>query len=208
MLLDQTDSGETRLDDSKKESSPSALNVLKAAAMLTASSPSKNLKHGNSPGSYWLPAFFYPQGFLTAVLQVHARKYRLPLSNLKFRHLVNSHQIEAEGDSIEKVSIPPEDGVLIHGLYLQGAAWDKDRTALCEQCHSQQELFPQIHFLPEVIQPPLVSESSKAYYECPTYQSSVRGQENFITVVHLSSLQDDQLWVLRGVALLCQTDCD
>jgi dynein heavy chain len=155
MLLDQTDSGETRLDDSKKESSPSALNVLKAAAMLTASSPSKNLKHGNSPGSYWLPAFFYPQGFLTAVLQVHARKYRLPLSNLKFRHLVNSHQIEAEGDSIEKVSIPPEDGVLIHGLYLQGAAWDKDRTALCEQCHSQQELFPQIHFLPEVIQPPV-----------------------------------------------------
>ena len=37
-----------------------------------------------SPTSYWLPGIFFPQGFLTGTLQVHARKYDLPIDELSF----------------------------------------------------------------------------------------------------------------------------
>lgn len=55
-----------------------------------------------------------------------------------------------------------------------------------------------------------VPESTDQYgtYECPLYQSAVRGQGHFVTAVQLPSDQDEQLWVLRGTALLCQLDCD
>ncbi|KAA0175572.1 hypothetical protein FNF27_02982 [Cafeteria roenbergensis] len=36
------------------------------------------------PAMFLLSAFFFPQGFLTAVLQRHARKYSLPISSLEF----------------------------------------------------------------------------------------------------------------------------
>ena len=68
MLLDQTEEDFVPgIEDTKQESLPSALNALKAAAVLTAPSPSRNIKQGNSPGSYWLPAFFYPQGVVLKI---------------------------------------------------------------------------------------------------------------------------------------------
>ena len=37
------------------------------------------------PISYWVPAFFFPQGFMTATLQTYARKTMIPIDTLKFR---------------------------------------------------------------------------------------------------------------------------
>ena len=36
------------------------------------------LKGGN-PNCYWISGLFFPQGFLTGVVQTHARIYQLPI---------------------------------------------------------------------------------------------------------------------------------
>jgi len=38
----------------------------------------KWLMEGN-PNCYWLPGMFFPQGFMTGVLQTHARKYTIAI---------------------------------------------------------------------------------------------------------------------------------
>ena len=42
------------------------------------------LTKGN-PKSYWLSGFFFPQGFMTGVLQEHARKYQQPIDALELQ---------------------------------------------------------------------------------------------------------------------------
>lgn len=54
-----------------------------------------------APNSFWMSGFYFPQGFLTGVLQTHSRLYQLPIDTLSFKFRVLP--IEKE-----KVSNPPE----------------------------------------------------------------------------------------------------
>ena len=56
--------------------------------------------NGN-PMHYWLPGFFYPQGFLTAVRQSYARDNEVAIDKLKFDFKVND-------TNIEQLTDPPE----------------------------------------------------------------------------------------------------
>ena len=42
------------------------------------------LKKGH-PNAYWLSGFFFPQGFVTGVLQAYARKHLKAIDFLKFK---------------------------------------------------------------------------------------------------------------------------
>jgi len=75
------------------------------------------------PDSFWVPAFFFPQGFMTATLQGYARKTQTPIDALQFSTNVR----DFFGDDIK---IVPETGTNIHGLFLQGAKWDFNKQCL------------------------------------------------------------------------------
>jgi dynein heavy chain len=37
------------------------------------------------PKMYWISAFLFPQGFLTSILQIYARKIKVPVDTLNFQ---------------------------------------------------------------------------------------------------------------------------
>lgn len=84
------------------------------------------LLNGN-PSSWWLPGFFFPQGFMTGVLQTHSRNYKIAIDQLSF-----SFQYLAE-EGPEEVEEKPEDGVYVYGLYMDGARFDRDTQQIADQ---------------------------------------------------------------------------
>lgn len=78
------------------------------------------------PTAFWMSGFFFPQGFLTGVLQTHARNYKIAIDKLAF-----SFQIMPEEEPSE-VEESPEDGVYVYGLYMDGARWDRDNTVVAD----------------------------------------------------------------------------
>jgi len=67
-----------------------------------------------------MSGFFFPHGFMTGVLQTHARQYRIAIDKLSF-----SFEI-VTAETAEAIDELPEDGVYIYGLFIDGARWDRD----------------------------------------------------------------------------------
>lgn len=84
----------------------------------------RNWCEKGQPSSFWLPGFYYPQGFMTGALQTHARRYQLPIDQLNFSFIIKA----MEGP--EDVGDPPNDGMYISGLYLEAGRWDKRKKKL------------------------------------------------------------------------------
>ncbi len=88
-------------------------------------------------------------GFLTGVLQNHARKYNIPIDSLLFNFkMTDVETSEALDEWLSGQGLNPnssrigrtsqiiplidgeEDGVLIRGLFIEGARWDKEKRLL------------------------------------------------------------------------------
>ncbi|PSN57350.1 Dynein heavy chain 7 [Blattella germanica] len=154
------------------------------------------------PSSFWLPGFFFAQSFLTGVMQNFARKVKVPIEQLTFDYIIASFDISSE---------PPEDGCYIHGLFLDGARWDKDNQILGESYPKVLwELMPAIHVNPTCKENMVVGKR----YVCPLYKTSERHgilsttghSNNYIFPLLLTTDQPASHWIKRGVALLCQLD--
>ncbi|XP_028414460.1 dynein heavy chain 6, axonemal-like [Dendronephthya gigantea] len=171
------------------------------------------------PRSLWISGFFFPQGFLTGALQNHARKYNQPIDQLSFRFTVQSkycnqeefsEMIELRNDEIIDANLPPmvEDGVYVHGLFLDAAKWDDKTMVLVDALPAEMNPpLPILHLEPEMN---FVPDSTK--YVCPLYKTSARAgvlsttghSTNFVIAVHLPSDMSSDFWIAKGTALLCQ----
>ncbi|XP_037304127.2 dynein axonemal heavy chain 8-like [Pungitius pungitius] len=148
------------------------------------------------PKTFWMTGFFNPQGFLTAMRQEVTRANKgWALDSVTLTNKVLKH-------SQEEITASPREGVYVHGLYLEGAGWDKKNTHLIES--SAKVLFtalPVIHMFAINSTAPV----DPKLYVCPVYKKPRRTDLNYITAVALPTMksQSPDHWIMRGVALLC-----
>ncbi|XP_031357040.1 dynein heavy chain 6, axonemal isoform X2 [Photinus pyralis] len=172
------------------------------------------------PPSYWLSGFYFTQGFLTGTLQTHARKYDLPIDQLKYDFVMQKLFIDQELIKIthdaEKREVAsaygdltvPLDGVLIHGLFVDAGLFDNLSMTLVDPNPGEiNPPLPAVLFLPTTKTPSIENR-----YICPLYKTSVRAgtlsttghSTNFVTAILLPSQKPQSHWILKGTALLTQ----
>ena len=71
--------------------------------------------------------YFLLLGFLTAILQNHSRRMNLPIDTLLFSYEVTGMDSSDFADEIDNTDAV-EDGVLLKGLYMEGARWDRSQA--------------------------------------------------------------------------------
>ncbi|XP_052028538.1 LOW QUALITY PROTEIN: dynein axonemal heavy chain 6 [Apodemus sylvaticus] len=178
------------------------------------------LKRGQ-PKSFWISGFFFPQGFLTGTLQNHARKYNLPIDELSFKYNMipvyrdQATVIEAAKDIQFGTELPmdkelpsPEDGVLVHGMFMDASRWDDKDMVIEDALPGQMNpMLPVVHFEPKQNYEPL-----QTLYHSPLYKTGARAgtlsttghSTNFVVTVLLPSKRISDYWIAKGSALLCQ----
>uniref|UniRef100_A0A8B9FAK4 Dynein heavy chain 5, axonemal n=1 Tax=Amazona collaria TaxID=241587 RepID=A0A8B9FAK4_9PSIT len=158
------------------------------------------------PNQFWITGFFNPQGFLTAMRQETTRM------NLAKGWALDSVVLQNEVTKMMKEDVagpPPADigGVYIHGLFLEGAGWDRKNSKLVES--APKVLFtslPVVHvYAVSTTALPDPKKQQGSVYSCPVYKKPRRTDLTYIFSLNLKTVQNPDHWTLRGVALLCSS---
>ena len=107
-----------------------------------------------------------------------------------------------------------QDGIYVHGMWLDGASWDSDGQHLAPPAAGvMRASLPVVLLEPELAQE---AGTPTGMYLCPLYKTSDRagsltttGQSTtYITSIALPLMPQSHpdMWVLQGVALLCTLD--
>jgi dynein heavy chain len=100
-------------------------------------------------------------------------------------------------------------GAYIHGLFLEGAAWELGGLGqegyLIEQ--RPKELHPRMPII-NIIAVPIDKKKTAAQYQCPVYVTSDRGQ-TYVFTANLNMESEDSdanKWILSGTCVLMSED--
>jgi dynein heavy chain len=151
------------------------------------------------PSVFWISGLFFPQAFLTGVLQNYARKHTLPIDQLSF-----DFKIMDQSNFDQR----PSDGCYIKGLFLEGARYDPVQKVLMPS--KSKELyteFPVIWLLPKSKR----VKPTEKIYDCPVYKTILRAgtlsttghSTNYIMTIELPTEELPSFWIKRGVGLVC-----
>jgi len=126
----------------------------------------KKWSHTGLPTCFWISGFFFPQGFLTGALQNHARRYKCAVDTLSFGFTM---RVMESAEDVTAANVP-DDGVLVDGMFLEGARWDRKQKKLRLGYPGQLlSPVPVIHFRP-MEDYTLPQED----YHCPLYKTNER----------------------------------
>ncbi|XP_060727240.1 dynein axonemal heavy chain 5 [Tachysurus vachellii] len=145
------------------------------------------------PNCFWMTGFFNPQGFLTAMRQEITRANK----GWALDRMVLCNEVTKWMK--DDITVPPQEGVYVYGLYLDGASWDRRNCRLLDSKPKVLfEMMPVIRMYAENN-----GVKDPRFYSCPIYKKPVRTDLNCIAAVDLKTTQPPEYWTLRGVALLC-----
>ena len=175
------------------------------------------------PRCLWLPGLFSPSAYLTAILQTTGRMTGWALDKMTTETHITTIS-EPQGPSLVKTQ--PENGVYVHGLFLEGARWPvgdevEEKTILggaevggALMDGRLKELLPQlpIVYIRACEVEPSWEASGVGYlrhvdgiYECPVYFTTFRGP-TYVFLATLQTVDPKSKWVLAGTAVIMQTN--
>ncbi|WAR29551.1 DYH6-like protein, partial [Mya arenaria] len=102
----------------------------------------------------------------------------------------------------------PEDGVLVHGMYMDACRWDMEAMTMVDSLKGEmQGELPMLHMQPE-----MDFEPDPANYMAPLYKTALRAgtlsttghSTNYVVAVYLPSTRPQDYWIAKGAACLCQ----
>ncbi|XP_043978634.1 dynein axonemal heavy chain 1 isoform X2 [Gambusia affinis] len=161
------------------------------------------ISDGN-PLVFWISGFFFPQAFLTGILQNYARHFNTPIEVLGFG-------VKVMVKPLSEIREMPNTGCYIHGLFLEGAGWNYNTGRLSDS--NLMEFYtqmPVIWLIPKTFS----TRATSWVYLCPVYKTPSRAENssttglssNYVTALELPTELSQRYWIKRGVALLCALD--
>ncbi|CAJ1336216.1 unnamed protein product [Effrenium voratum] len=157
---------------------------------------------GHAPPCFWVSGIFFPQAFFTGAMQNFARKYGEEIDLLSF----SQHTMDHISDAPVQLTTPPDDGVYVYGIFLEGARFDCSTHQLEDS--RPKELFtdmPPLQFLPVRNRVPDVMD-----YRCPCYKVVSRKgtllttghSTNFVLYIEVKTDKVVDKWIKAGVGLV------
>ncbi|XP_011504753.1 PREDICTED: dynein heavy chain 5, axonemal [Ceratosolen solmsi marchali] len=146
------------------------------------------------PNVFWMTGFFNPQGFLTAMRQEVTRAHKgWALDSVVLQNLITRY-------NKEDIKEQPQEGVYVHGLFLEGASLDRKSGKLVES--KPKVLYEQ---MPVIYIYAINTTAGKdpKLYECPIYRKPQRTDQKYVGSIDFETDHNPRHWTLRGVALLC-----
>ena len=153
------------------------------------------------PKAFWISAFFFPQGFLTSILQNYARKYKIPIDILGFsfelKNIIDPETLDASA----------QDGCYIYGLFIEGCKFDFKTMKLVDSD-------PGIMFTqaPLILFIPTEGYTPDSHdYSMPVYKTTERAgtlsttghSTNFIIAIECPTAKKPEYWIYNGAAFVC-----